>query len=138
MRKRCHRQIRKASPPMLINRGLIGDQLELRERQFVEAFAGGYADKDHFDSLADMRNVMTIAAAHKDDEQALAMCNAMRIPMGNIRDRYAKTGKMGVTGDELQLLREFVTMYGDFWIRQSVGLYEQSCEALQRHMGVAA
>lgn len=134
MRKRCHRQIRKASPPMLINRGLCNDQLEMMERQFVEAFAGGYATAEHFDSLADMRNLLTIAAAHIDDATALAMCDAMRIPMGNIRDRFAKTGRMGVTGDELTLMREFVTFYKDWWLSRSVALYEQACEALQKAM----
>lgn len=119
---------------MLVNRGLISDRLELIERQMVEAFAGGYADKDHFDGLADMRNLLTIAAAHIDDANALAMCDAMRIPMGNIRDRFAKTGKMGVTGDELTLMREFVTFYRDWWLSRSVALYEQACEALQKAM----
>ena len=32
---------RPATPPMLVNRGLIDGDLELRERMIVEAFAGG-------------------------------------------------------------------------------------------------
>lgn len=132
MRKRCRRTIRPTSPPMLINRGMINDDLERRERMSVEAFAGGWAATEHFDSLADMRNVLTIAAAHKDDAQVLAMCDAMRIPMGNIRERYAKSGRMGVTGDELALMREFVTVYRDFWMRQPVSLYEAAVDGLQR------
>ena len=42
MRKRV-RVAKAVSVPMLINRGLQNDDLELRERMLVEAFAGGWA-----------------------------------------------------------------------------------------------
>lgn len=130
-RGRCPR---RATPPMLVSRGLMDDELELRERQFVEAFSGGWANKDHFDSLADMRNVTTIAAAEKDDQQVLDICNAMSIPLQNIRIRYQETGRFGATGDELRLMRAFVEVYRDFWMRQPVRLYEDACDGLQRHL----
>lgn len=132
MRKHCRRVIRQKAPPMLVSRGLCNDELEIRERMAVEAFAGGWAGENEFDTLADMRNLLTIAAAHKDDAEALQMCDAMRIPMSNIRDRYARTGRMGVTGDELALLREFVGFYRDWWLRQSASLYATACDDLQR------
>lgn len=132
MRKRSPRRPRAVSPPMLINRGLQNDALELRERQFVEAFAGGYAGKEHFDSLADMRNVLTIAAAHKDDTQTLSACDGMRIALQNVRARHAASGRMGVTGDELQMMRSFCDVYRDFWLRQPVSLYEAAVDGLQR------
>jgi len=138
MRKQCRRTVRRAVPPMLVNRGLMDGELSMREHQFVEAFSGGWADKEHFDSLTDMRNVLTIAAAHKDDQQMLAMCHAMSIPLQNIRARHAQTGRMGVTGDELRLMREFVEVYRDFWLRQPVSLYEESVDALQVALGHAA
>ncbi len=138
MRKRCRRTVRTPTPPMLVNRGVIEADLEMRERQFVEAFSGGYATEEHFDAIADLCNVMMIAAIHKNDRQAIAMCQAVAIPMANARARYTKTGKMGLSGDELTLLREFVTMYGDFWKRQSVGLYEQACNAVSRNMAELA
>lgn len=131
MRKRP-RKPRPCTVPMLINRGLIQDDLEMRERQFVEAFAHGYADKEHFDNLVDMRNVLTIAAAEKDDVPILKLCEAMSIPLQAIRERHSRTGKMGATGDELRMMREFVGIYGDWWIRKPVALYELACDALQR------
>lgn len=131
MRKQCRRVVRRATPPMLINRGLHDDELQMMEIQLVEAFAGGWANKEHFDSLADMRNVMCLAAAHKDDQQAIDMANAMSIPLQNIRLRYAQTDRFGVTGDELRLMREFVEFYRDFWLRQPVALYESAVASLE-------
>lgn len=132
MRKRSIYRPRPKTPPMLVNRGLSEQEIETRERMLVEAFAGGWAGPDHYDGLADMRNVMTIAAAYKGDQSALAICNAMRIPMSNMRLRHAETGRLGVTGDELKLLRAFADAYRDFWIRQPVKLYTAACDELAR------
>lgn len=131
-RKHCRRVIRPASPPMLVNRGLQDAEIQMRELQFVEAFAGGWATTEHYDSLCDMRNILTLAAACKDDKSVLAICDAMRIPMANLRDRYAKLNRFGVTGPELQLLKEFVDVYRDFWMRQPVTLYTKACDELNR------
>lgn len=132
MRKRSTYRPRPVTPPMLVNRGMIEHEIETRERMLVEAFVGGWATTEHFDNIADMRNVTTLAAAYKNDKQAHAMCEAMRIPMGNLRDRHAKTGRLGLTGDELRMLREFVAFYRDFWIRQPVQLYLTACDELNR------
>lgn len=133
-RKHSNRRPRPVSAPMLINRGLQETAIQTVELQIVEAFVGGWATTYHFDSLCDMRNVLVLAgAAYKDDASAQAICDAMRIPMGNLRERYARTGRFGVTGNELQLLRAFVDYYRDFWIRQPVALYEQACDELARY-----
>lgn len=121
---------RPSSPPMLVNRGIQNSALETRERMFVDAFSGGWATTEHYDNLADMRDCLLLAAAAKKDASAIAMCRAVGIVMMNIRDRYTATNRMGVTGDELTVLREFATAYRDFWLRQSVGTYEAACDAL--------
>ena len=135
MRKHTRRRHFRPSPPMLVSRGLINDELELRERMIVQAFAGGWATTTTYDEIADMRNVLTLAAAYKGDASALAMCDAMRTVMANIRERHSRTGKIGASGDELQVLREFVGLYRDFWLRQPTELYVQACDDLQRAMG---
>jgi hypothetical protein len=129
-RKHTHRRQRPVSAPMLINRGLQTVAIETQERMLVEAFANGWATTEHYDSLVDMRNVLTLDGNHKDDKSALAICDAMRIPMHNIRERYARTNRMGVAGEELQLLRAFIDYYADFWLRQPVALYEAVCDEL--------
>ena len=134
-RKRSSYRPRLATPPMLINRGLQSNVIETTELLLVTAFANGTATTQHFDSLVDMRNVLTIASAYKADASATAITEAMRIPLANIRERHGKTGRMGVTGEELQLLRAFVSFYADFWLRQSVGLYERACDELGKFNG---
>lgn len=138
-RKHCPRRNRAISAPMLVNRGLHNVDIETNERMLIEAFTHGWATTQHFDQLADMRNALTIAASYKDDATAVALCDAMRIPMGNLRERYTKTGRFGLTGDELQLLRVFVDAYRDFWMRQPVSLYEMALDELNRyHQGLSA
>lgn len=132
MRKHARRRPRPVSAPMLINRGLQELDIEMTERQIVEAFSSGHATTWHFDALCDMRNVLTLAGAYKNDASATTLCDAMRIPMASLRVRYAKTGRFGLSGDELQLVRAFVSFYRDFWIRQPVALYAQACDELAR------
>ena len=117
---------------MLINRGLQETSISLTELMIVEAIASGHGTTWHFDSLCDMRNVLVLASAYKQDASAQAICDAMRIPMQSMRDRYAKTGRFGLSGPELQVVRAFVDYYRDFWVRQPVALYEQACEELGR------
>lgn len=133
-RKHSRRKARPYSAPMLINRGLQTTAIETQERMLVEAFAGGWATTHHYDCLVDMRNVLTLASAYKDarDRSAIVICDAMRTTLANIRERYGKTGRMGVTGEDLQLLRAFVDFYADFWLRQPVALYEMACDELGR------
>lgn len=132
-RKRSSYRPRPISAPMLVNRGLQETAIDTQELQLEQAFAGGWATTAHFDNLADMRNVLTIATTRKDDATAVAMCDTMRIPLANLRERYAKTGRFGLTGDELQILRVFVDFYRDFWLRQPVSLYAWACDELARH-----
>ena len=132
MRKRCHRTRRPLSAPMLVSRGLINDAIETRERMSVEAFRLGFATTDHFDHLADMRDCLLLSAAAKGDAGTIAMCRASGIALMNIADRYKETGRMGTTGDELTVLREFCTTYRDYWLRQPVTAYETAVATLDR------
>lgn len=132
-RKRSAYRPRPVSAPMLVNRGIHETAIDTQELILEQAFAGGWVTTEHFDNLVDMRNVLTLATARKDDPSAITMCEAMRIPLANLRDRYARTGRFGLTGDELQLVRAFIDFYRDFWLRQPVALYEWACDELGRH-----
>ncbi|HET6718361.1 MAG TPA: hypothetical protein VFH22_01860 [Rhodocyclaceae bacterium] len=138
MRKHCQRRHYVPSAPMLVSRGLVENDVEVRERMFVQAFALGFADTSTYDQIADMRNVLTLAAAYKDDDSTLAMCEATRVAMANIRDRHTRSGKIGASGDELQLLKAFCGVYRDFWMRQPVLLYEKACAELQHLQSTGA
>ena len=100
MRKRCNRRVREQAAPMLAV--MLGvPEMEITERIAVEAFAGGWAVKDHFDRLADCRDLLMLAASEKDDKSTLAATELGYIALLEIKERHAMTGKFGVSGDEL-------------------------------------
>jgi hypothetical protein len=51
------------------------------------------------------------------------------IAIGNIRDRMESTGKIRVTGDELQALHAMIDISQDFWKRQGGGTFAE-CHAI--------
>ena len=132
-RKRSRYRPRPVSAPMLVNRGIRETDIDTQELMLERAFAGGWATAEHFDNLVDMRNVLTIATTRKDDASAVAMCEAMRIPLAHLRERHARTGRFGLTGDELRLVRAFVDFYRDFWLAQTVAMHEWACTELGKH-----
>lgn len=132
MRKHRHRTVRPLAVPMLINRGLKNDAIEVKERMHVEAFVLGCATPDNFDHLADMRDALMLSAACKKDTNTLNMCRAAGIALANIMDRFNDTGRLGTTGDEITILREFCTTYRDYWLRQPSTEYDDTIDALTR------
>lgn len=133
MRKRSTYRKRHKSAPMLICRGLVNDELEIRERMAIQAFSEGFATDDSFDTLADMHGVLLLASSTRPETLPLFnYCQKVVAPViGNIKSRYLKTEKFGCTGDELKVLRGFVSKYRAFWLGTSLSLYESSVKALQ-------
>ena len=98
MRKRCNRRVREQAAPMLAV--MLGvPEMEITERIAVEAFAGGWAVMDHYDRLADCRDILMLAASEKDDKSTLAATELGYIALLAIKERHARTGKFGVSGD---------------------------------------
>ena len=128
MRKHCNRRVTNARPPMIAVLHLI-KELSITERLSVEAFSGGYAGTDHYDNLADCRDMIALAA--KGDDQAEAIAELAYVALANIRDRQAKTGKFGATGDELQALRALADFSEDFWKRKAGTVFEATYIALR-------
>lgn len=122
-------------PPMLVMRGLVNDRIEMRERSAIEAFALGYATDEHFDTVAQMQGVLILAGCTSEKRRPVAEYarDVLGKAMESIRARYHKTGKLGCNADELKVLRGFVSIYRDFWLRQPMELYEAACLELQRH-----
>lgn len=122
------------SAPMLVMRGLCNDRLEVRERMAVEAFSGGWATIEHFDTIADMQGVLVLAGSTSEQRKPTMLYakNEVGPVLGSIRARYERTGKMGCNAEELKVLRGFVTRYRDFWLKQPLALYETACAELQR------
>lgn len=121
--------------PMLIMRGLRNDEIELRERAAAQAFIGGWATTEHYDTLADMHSVMLLAGSTDASRKwAWTYCKEVMGPtMQKIAQRYQRTKTLSVTTGERKVLGEFVTRYREFWLRQPLELYEAACHALQEH-----
>lgn len=123
MRKHNNRRVVTPRVPMLVVMHTIPD-LSLTERLSAEAFAGGWAGTDHYDNLADCRDMLALAGETDASEMAY-------VALANIRDRHAKTGKFGATGDELQALWALVDFSEDFWKRQGGAVFEKTYRELK-------
>jgi len=131
MRKRCKRTVRRLVAPTLVAYHL-NPEVSLQERGAVLALRGGWATTDHFNVLADCRDMLILAASEKNDQSALAACNLAGIALMNLKDRYAEKKRMGATGDELQALDLLCDVSDDFWRRQPGSLFIDAEAALSR------
>jgi hypothetical protein len=105
----------------------------ITERVSADAFLGGWQTPDHFDCLADCRDILLIAASARADDGTLGVCKLAGVALLNLKDRHKATGRLVPTGDELQALRVLVDTSEDFWRRQSGDLYSRAYGALQKH-----
>lgn len=131
MRKTCKRVKRRLAAPTIVALHL-NPEVSLQERQSVEALRGGWATTDHFNVLADCRDMLVLAASEKNDQSAIVACDLAGVALMNLKDRYLEKKRMGATGDELQALDLLVTISEDFWKRQGGGLFIDAEAALGR------
>lgn len=131
MRKRCKRVVRRQVAPTLVAYHL-NQEVSLQERGAVLALRGGWSTTDHFNVLADCRDMLILAASEKNDKSALAACNLAGIALMNMKDRHARLGKIGATGDELAALDLLCDVSEDFWRRQPGSLFIDAEAALSR------
>lgn len=134
MRKGLRRKQQRQYAPIMVTR-LLNPTLEVKERVAVNAFTMGAATKLHFDTLLDMMNMLLIGGS-SDDSRKYALDYAdktIRPVLTRIRDRYEKTGKLGVTAIEKQTLIEMVDFSEQFWIRQPADLYLVAAQELKKY-----
>ena len=131
MRKSCKRMARRATAPTMVAL-LLNPEVSLQERQCIEALRGGWATTDHFNVLADCRDMLSLAAAEKRDDAVQAVCDVGFVALDNMKARYAKLKRIGASGEELQALMALVDVSEDFWKRQSGGLFVDADKAMCR------
>ncbi len=121
MRKRGARfKQREAICPTVVKMSFgDGKDFEIFAYTSINALMGGWADAEHIDHLHDLANTVLLVGHHKKDDNAQAAARAMRGLVKTIVERRRKTGKYGITGDELALLRKFVTFMTDYYRRTS-------------------
>lgn len=131
MRKRCRRTIRREAAPTMVAY-YLNPEVSTQERMAVVALRSGYATVSHFDVLADCRDMLTLAASEKRDEDTLAICKLGLFALENIKDRYLEIQRIGASGDEIQALQALVDVSEDFWKRQGGGLFIDAEAALAK------
>lgn len=115
----------RARPPMLVTRTIANTAMETREWAALTAFTRGVATEQHFDLLNLMLNMLLIAGQTSPERKyALDFAEQKIRPlMLSIRERYGRTGKLGVNAEELKGLREMVDFNMEFWKRQPGDLW---------------
>jgi hypothetical protein len=130
-RKSCKRIHRRRVAPTIVAMHL-NPEVCLQERMALEALRGGWSTTDHFNLLADCRDMLLLAAHEKHDQGAIDACTISGIALLNLKDRHTEMGKIGATGDELQALGLLVSVSEDFWKRQGGGLFIDAEASLRR------
>ena len=110
--------------PVLVMRGIEGTKLETREWKAVNVFAFGKPTDEDFFALQDMLNLLLIAGQSSEDRK-YAMLHAekhFKPVLVSIQTRWEKTGKWGMSAEELAKMRQMVVYSREFWIRQPTEL----------------
>ena len=82
------------------------DKLRLIELSAIESFRTGCATKDDWRAIADMVNVCETFANDGVGPEALPSCQAAEEALGDAHRRWQEHGHLGVTGPQLQALRD--------------------------------
>jgi hypothetical protein len=136
-RKSCKRIHRRLVAPTVVAM-LLNPEVSLQERGAVLALRGGWATTDHFNVLADCRDMLILAGHEKGDKSVIAACDLAGIALMNMKDRHAEKGRIGATGDEIMALELLANASEDFWKRQGGGLFIDAEAALHRARAMRA
>lgn len=131
MRKRCKRTVRRIVAPTIIAYSL-NPEVTIQERAAVLALRGGWAEGSHYNLLANVRDLLMLAASEKHDKAVIGVCDLAGVALLNIKDRYNEKKRFGATGDELRALEMLCDVSEDFWKRKSGGLFIDAEAALHR------
>lgn len=82
------------------------DEIRTRNLSAIESFARGNATPHDWRTLADCINVAQTMGEGGIGPEALPACEAASEALGQAHRRYSKIGKLGMTGPQLQSLRE--------------------------------
>ena len=121
----------RIAPPTMVAMHLA-PEVSIQERMAVHALTQSYGAEEHYNVLLDCLHMLTLAAEHKRDKEAVKMCEFFDIAVKNVRDRWKKTGKVRATGNELQALNLMVDYSEKWWAMQSGSLFADAYAALDK------
>ena len=105
------------------------DRLRLRNLSSIEAFARGQATPDDWRTVADMVNVAQTMGQGGVGPAALPACASVEVALAESHARYKATGRMGMTGPQLQAMRD-LHEYHDLQVQSiSRGEFERWVQA---------
>jgi hypothetical protein len=132
--KRTKKYIPKpVSAPMLVMRKTNETTIESAERIAVTALYSGFATQSHVETISDMISLLMIAGG-TDKRRQYANDYATNVAhpvFETINARHDKTGKYGVTSEELQVLLELIEFNKVFWNRQPTTLFAMASRELR-------
>lgn len=118
--------------------------VELQESMCLVAFETGHAGPEHWNNLAECRNVLMWGAAHKRNEarrdgrdstqyQAIVtLTMKVRDAMLDIVNSEQKTGRLGLNAEQRELIAACVTTSANFWHQQPACLYRECVLAVRK------
>ena len=126
---------RQSLAPMAVLRGIRNDFVETKERLVVQAFEHERATSEDYDFLAEMQGLLILAGCTSERRKPAAVYakTVLGPALDTLRERYLSTGRFNCTEDELFVLRSFVSMYRDFWLKQPSELYVAAAHELQAY-----
>jgi len=82
------------------------DKLRMKELSAIESFRTGTATRHDWMAIADYLNLCECLALDGVGPEALEPCQMAQEALGSAHERLQRTGRLGVTGPELQALRD--------------------------------
>lgn len=113
------------SVPMLINRLLHQNVETLEENLMITAFQYGIADKQHYDYLTRMANMLNIANQYKPSDVGLSLATNLTWLTENIAEHYNAHGNFRLSVINLKLMRATVHAYDLYWKTQTTHFYNK-------------
>lgn len=113
MKKHTKRTVRPLCNPILV--ALQGaaitdsaslDKLRMRELSAIESFRTGAANVQDWRAVADFMNIAETLARDGIGPEALEACERAQEALSAAHERYTNTGRLGITGPELQAMRD--------------------------------
>lgn len=117
MRKFCRRKKQPRVAPTLVAL-YLNPEVSATERAAVLGLEQGWAEPAHFNVLADCRDMLALAAAERNDQDTLAVCELALVALENIKVGFVADKQLVAAPEELSALRLLADVSEDFWKRQ--------------------
>lgn len=102
------------------------DKLRMRELSAIESFRTGTAEKEDWMALADMTNIAETMAEDGIGPEALEPCRKAQEALSEAHQRHNDTGRLGITGPQLEALRDAYAFHDLQRLSISRSRYEQA------------